>query len=133
MLKVAESDIQKEHQVLMVNKTTSFKKNGKGKKGDSKKSGKAVAPPVKKPKAGPKPETECFHCKGTGHWKRNCPMYLVDKKAANTKQGIYDIMLLMCTLPTLVVVPGYLIPVRLLTFATQSRNYGIDGGWQRTN
>src|SRR6266566_4792112 len=57
MLKAAESEIQKEHQVLMVNKTNSFKKNGKGKKGDSKKSGKAVAPPVKKPKVGPKPET----------------------------------------------------------------------------
>ena len=91
MLKAAESEIQKEHQVLMVNKTTSFKKNGKGKKGNSKKSGKAVAPPVKKPKAGPKPETVCFHCKGTGHWKRNCPKYLADKKAANNKQGICDI------------------------------------------
>ena len=72
MLKVAESDIQKEHQVLMVNKTTSFKK-GKGKKGNFKKGGKAVAPPVKKPKDGPKAETECFYCKGTGHLKRNRP------------------------------------------------------------
>ena len=58
----------------MVNKTTSFKKS-KGKKGNFKKGGKAVAPPVKKPKAGPKPETECFYCKGTGHWKQNCPKY----------------------------------------------------------
>ena len=90
MLKVAESDIQKEHQVLMVNKTTSFKKS-KGKKGNFKKGGKAVAPPVKKPKAGPKPETECFYCKGTGHWKRNCPKYLADKKGANVNKGIYDI------------------------------------------
>src|SRR6187401_1996561 len=93
MLKVAEADIQKEYQVLMVNKTTSFKKNGKGKKGNSKKGGKAVAHPVKKPKAGPKPETECFYCKGNGHWKRNCPKYLADKKGANNnnKQGICDI------------------------------------------
>ena len=75
MLKVAEADIQKEHQVLMVSKTTSFKKS-KGKKGNFKKGGKTVALPVKKPKAGPKPETECFYCKGTGHWKRNCPKYL---------------------------------------------------------
>jgi hypothetical protein len=90
MLKVAESDIQKELQVLMVNKTTSFKK-GKGKKGNFKKGGKAVAPPVKKPKAGPKPETECFYCKGTDHWKRNCPKYLADKKEANINKGIYDI------------------------------------------
>ena len=68
MLKVAEVEIKKEHQVLMVNKTTSFKKKGKGKKkGKFKKNGKQVAAQVKKPKSGPKPETECFYCKGTGH------------------------------------------------------------------
>ena len=32
MLKDAEVEIKKEHQVLMVNKNTSFKKKGKGKK-----------------------------------------------------------------------------------------------------
>ena len=32
MLKATEVEIKKEHQVLMVNKTTSFKKKGKGKK-----------------------------------------------------------------------------------------------------
>ena len=67
MLKVAEVEIKKEHQVLMVNKTTSFKKKGKGKKGYFKKNGKQVATLGKKPKFGPKPETECFYCKGTGH------------------------------------------------------------------
>ena len=35
MLKSAEVEIKKEHQVLMVNKATSFKKKGKGKKGTS--------------------------------------------------------------------------------------------------
>uniref|UniRef100_M8BAN2 Uncharacterized protein n=1 Tax=Aegilops tauschii TaxID=37682 RepID=M8BAN2_AEGTA len=70
MLKSAEVEIKKEHQVLMVNKTTSFKK-GKGKK-NFKKDGKGVAAPDKpvagkKPKHGPKPETECFYCKGNGH------------------------------------------------------------------
>ena len=93
MLKSAEVEIKKEHQVLMVNKTTSFKK-GKGKK-NFKKDGKGVAAPGKpvagkKPKHGPKPETECFYCKGNGHWKRNCPKYLADKKVSNTK-GICDI------------------------------------------
>ena len=67
MLKVAEVEIKKEHQVLMVNKTTSFKKKGKGKKGHFKKNGKQVATPGKEPKAGPKPETKCFYCKGNGH------------------------------------------------------------------
>ena len=43
MLKAAEVEI-KEHQVLMVNKTTSFKKKGKGKKkGNFKKNSKQVA------------------------------------------------------------------------------------------
>ena len=74
----------------MVNKTTSFKK-GKGKKGNFKKGGKAVAPPVNKSKVGPKLETECFYYKGTGHWKQNCPKYLADKKGGNVNKGIYDI------------------------------------------
>ena len=90
MLKAAEVEIKKEYQVLMVKKTTSFKK-GKGKKGNFKKNGKPVAAPVKKPKARPKPETECFYCKGNGHWKRNCPKYLADKKAGNVNKGIFDI------------------------------------------
>ena len=34
MLKTAEVEIKKEHQVLMVNKTTSFKKKGQGKEGE---------------------------------------------------------------------------------------------------
>ena len=92
MLKAAEVEIKKEHQVLMVNKTTSFKKKGKGKKkGNFKKNSKQVAAQEKKPKSGPKPETECFYCKQTGHWKRNCPKYLADKKDGKVNKGICDI------------------------------------------
>ena len=36
LLKSAKVEIKKEHQVLMVNKTTSFKKKGEGKKGNFK-------------------------------------------------------------------------------------------------
>ena len=64
MLKSAKVEIKKEHQVLMINKTTSFKKRGKGKKGNFKKNGKQVVTLGKKPKDGPKPETECFYYKG---------------------------------------------------------------------
>ena len=68
MLKAAEVEIKKEHQVLMVNKTTCFKKKGKEKKkGNFKKNGKQVAAQEKKPKSGPKPKTECFYYKQTGH------------------------------------------------------------------
>ena len=67
MQKLAKVEIKEKHQVLMVNKITSFKKKGKGKKGNFKKNNKQVAVQEKKPKSGPKPETECFYCKGIGH------------------------------------------------------------------
>ena len=78
----------------MVDKTTSFKKRAKGKKGNFKKNGKQVAAQVKKPKSGPKPETKCFYCKGTGHQKQNCPKYLVDKKDGKVNKGIFDIQII---------------------------------------
>ncbi|KAK1679317.1 hypothetical protein QYE76_040165 [Lolium multiflorum] len=93
MLKSAEIEIKKEHQVLMVNKTTSFKKQGKS-KGKNKKSGKKAATPPVKPKAGPKPDAECYYCKEKGHWKRNCSKYLADLKSGlvkKKKEGISDI------------------------------------------
>ena len=70
MLKSAEVEIKREHQVLIVNKTTKFKK-GKGKK-TFKNDGKGVATPSKqavekKPKNGPKAKTRCFYYKGNGH------------------------------------------------------------------
>ena len=58
MMKSMKVEIKKEHQVLMINRTTSFKKRAKGKKGNFKKNGKQVAAQVKKPKSGPNPETE---------------------------------------------------------------------------
>ena len=51
-------EIKKEHQVLMIDKTTSFKKRAKGKKGNFKQNGKQVVTPAKKPKVGPKPKIE---------------------------------------------------------------------------
>ncbi|KAK1627977.1 hypothetical protein QYE76_002292 [Lolium multiflorum] len=86
MLKSAEVEIKKENQVLMVNKTTSFKKQGKPNKGNFKKGGKKVAAPPEKPKAGPKPETVCYYCQGKGHWKRNRTKYLADLKSGHVKK-----------------------------------------------
>ena len=90
IIKAVEVEIKKEHQVFMVNKITSFKRKGKGKKGNFKKNSKQVDAQGKKHKSGPKPKTECFYCKGTGHWKRNCPKYLADKKDGKVK-GIFGI------------------------------------------
>ena len=74
----------------MVNKITSFKRE-KEKKGNFKKNDKQVATPVKKPKARPRPKTECFYFKGNGHWKQNYPKYLADKKDGKVNKGIFAI------------------------------------------
>ena len=77
----------------MIDKTTSFKKRAKEKKGNFKQNGKQVVTPAKKPKAGPKPETKCLHCKGNGHQKRKCPEQ-VDKKDGKVNKGIFDIQVI---------------------------------------
>ena len=94
MMKLMKVEIKKEHQVLMIDKTTSFKKRAKGKKGNLKNNGKQVATAMKKPKARPKPGIECFYYKGNGHWKRKCPEYLVDKKDGKVNKGIFDIQVI---------------------------------------
>nr|XP_045088670.1 uncharacterized protein LOC120973348 [Aegilops tauschii subsp. strangulata] len=86
MLKTTEGGLRKNRkQVLLVNKTASFKKKkGKPKKGKC--TGKTGS--QSNSKGGAKNETECFYCKGTGHWKRNCKKYLEDKKTGKTGIGI---------------------------------------------
>ena len=86
MLKSTKVEIKKEHHVLMIDKTANFKRRAKGKKGNFKWKDKQVVTSTKKPKVGPKPETECLYCKGNGHWKRNCPKYLADKKGWQSEQ-----------------------------------------------
>ena len=66
MFDTAKLEIKKEHQLLMVSKTTSFKK-GKGKKGYFM-NGNSAAALVKKPNVEPKPETKCFCNKRNSHW-----------------------------------------------------------------
>ena len=96
MLKSTEVEIKKEHAVLMVNKTTDFKKSGKktrGRRGKSRKNGKRVAGPPKAPRL--KRGVECFYYKGECHWKRNCTKYIEDKKSGKVvvskDKGIFDI------------------------------------------
>jgi hypothetical protein len=88
-------EIKNEHTVLMVNKSTDFKKSRKktkGRKGKPQKGGKRVAGPPKVPKL--KTGVTCFYFIEEGHWKRNFPKYLEDKKAVKITgkvRGICDI------------------------------------------
>ena len=107
----------------MVDKTTSLKKKGKGKKGIFKKNDKQVAAQVKKPKSRPKPETKCFYFKGTGHWKQNCPKYLADKKDGKVKKGIFDIHVIGVYFTS---VYSILILVQLLRVVTRNGSCRIN-------
>ena len=91
MLKSAKVENKKNIKCWWLTRPLVSKKKGKGKKGNFKKNGKQVAAQVKNPKSWPKPETKCFYCKGTGHWKRNCPKYLADKKDGKVNNAIFDI------------------------------------------
>ncbi|GJS79085.1 zinc finger, CCHC-type containing protein, partial [Tanacetum coccineum] len=54
-----------------------------------------IPPPPKKEH--PAKDTECHHCHKTGHWKRNCPLYLAELKKnkanASGTSGIFTIEL----------------------------------------
>ena len=128
----AEGETKKEHTVLMVNKAVDFKKSGKKGKGKKpKRNGKSVAAP-KAPEL--KPNTTCLYCKGKGHWKRSCTIYMEDKKAgkiAGEDMSIYDIHVIDVYLTTGATL-GYFIPVLLVRFVTPRMSYRINGAWQET-
>src|SRR4030042_1787990 len=85
--------------------------NHKKNKGNKRKGNKGKAKEVAKPKPAPqalKPtggiakEGKCFQCGKTGHWKRNCPQYLKDKKngVGTSKSGIFVIEINLSTSST---------------------------------
>jgi gag-polypeptide of LTR copia-type len=90
MLKMAEEDIKKSDPKVVLSVSDKWKKIKKKNTYKTKKGkGKAPVKNISGPKGNQKlkspatPDTECFYYKGNGHWKRNCPKYLTDKKARN--------------------------------------------------
>ncbi|KAJ4744919.1 Transposon Ty1-NL2 Gag-Pol polyprotein [Rhynchospora pubera] len=108
MLIETEESLKKEKgpkDVLAVSgKSKKIRKRGrKGKgKGPVTPQGPAKGAPVgsKKKKNPASSETVCYYCSNKGHWKRNCPRYLADKKAGTVQpstSGIFVIETLLAT------------------------------------
>ncbi|KAK2372365.1 secreted RxLR effector protein [Trifolium repens] len=103
MLRTAEQNLKfKGKSILMV--SNGNKHHKKPKKQGGKWKGKGVAkpketPPALKPSGSISKEGNCFYCGKTGHWKRNCPKYLEDKKkgVAPTTSGIFVIEINLST------------------------------------
>ncbi|KAJ4744212.1 Transposon Ty1-GR1 Gag-Pol polyprotein [Rhynchospora pubera] len=109
MLVETEDSLKKEKgpkDVLAVSdKSKKIKKRGrKSKKGKGPVTpqGPTKGAPVgsKKKKNPATPETVCYYCSNKGHWRRNCPKYLADKKAGTVQpssSGIFVIETLLAT------------------------------------
>ncbi|PNX82340.1 retrotransposon protein putative Ty1-copia subclass, partial [Trifolium pratense] len=107
MLRTAEKNINKGKgkAIMLVNDGKFKKQNKKPNKWIGKGNGKEVAKPkpvthALKPKGGIAKEGNCFHCGRTGHWKRNCPKYLEDKKngiESSNSAGIFVIEINLST------------------------------------
>ncbi|KAK8682690.1 hypothetical protein V6N13_055069 [Hibiscus sabdariffa] len=82
MLRTAESDLKKNgsKSILMVREAKGKKKAKSKGNGKSKPKGKDAL----KPEKGIRKEAKCFYCEKSGHWKRNCPLYLEEVKKSKT-------------------------------------------------
>ena len=93
MLKTAELNIKrKTSNVVLVQQGKKPKKKRKAKgKGHAKVESSSKDRKPKKPSA--TSGATCFHYQDVGHWKRNCPKYLEDKKKGSltSTSGIYVI------------------------------------------
>jgi hypothetical protein len=126
ILKVIEQDIKKgTHQLLMVQNSGEFKKSWSKKNAKAK--GTEMVTSAAAPKSGLDSKPICYHCKETGHWKRNCSKWLAKhgKKVGNASSGkgtlvTYVIDIYLDGIPSSF---GYMIPDRLFIFATRCRGW----------
>ena len=126
MLKSAKVEIKKNIKCWWLTRPLVSRKGAKGRRGTSRRMANKVVARVKKPKSGPKPETKCFYYKGTGHWKRNYPLYLADKKDGKVNKLYLIYMLLMCTSLVFIATPQYLMLVQLLRVVTRNGSCKIN-------
>ena len=115
MLKLAEVEIKKEHQVLMIDKTTSFKKRQK----EIKETSSRMTSKLSLPRRSPKLDQSLKLNDYTAKWTR---VYLIYR-------------LLMCALLVLIVAPEYFILVRFAKISNSKQELHnkqrlVEGKWR---
>ena len=80
MLRIAKYDMKKSSSILVIRAGEKNVKPPKKMAAKYKGKGKKIAKP-NPPKVKVSAASECFYCKVKGHWKRNCPKYLMDVKS----------------------------------------------------
>ena len=133
MLKSTKVEIKKEHQVLMVNKTTSFKKKAKGRRrGTSRRTASKLLFRRRNPSLDLSLRLSASTANRLVTGSGTAPSIWQIRRMEGWTKVYVIYMLLMCTLLMLAVVPGYFILVQLLTFATRNRGYELSEDWLRT-
>ena len=115
MLKSTKVEIKKEHQVLMVDKITSFRKKGKGKeRGTSSRMASKLSLPRRSPKLDQSLKLSDYTAKEKVTRSGNALNIWWIRRMAKWTRVYLIYMLLMCTLLVFIVAPEYLILVWLL-------------------
>ena len=127
MLKSTKVEIKKEHQVLMVDKITSFKKKGKGKEMEtSSRMANKLSLPWRKPKLDQSLKLSAYTAKEMVTGSGNALNILWIRRMAKWTRVYLIYRLLMCALLVFIVASEYLILVRLLRLITRNRSYIIN-------
>ena len=90
MSKLAKVETKKEHQVLMVDKTTSIKKRAKGRRGTSKRTASRLLLPWRSPKLDSSLKLSASTAEEMVTGSGTAPRYLADKKDGKVNKGISD-------------------------------------------
>ena len=130
MLKSTKVEIKKEHQVLMIDKTTSFKKRER--KGTSSRMTSKLSLPRRSPKLNQSLKLGAYAAKEMVTGNGNTLTIWWIRRMANWTRVYLIYRLLMCTLLVFIVAPEYLILVRLLKISNskqelQNKQRLVDG------
>ena len=126
MLKSTKVEIKKEHQMLMVIKTTSFKKKARERKGTPRRITNKLSLPWRRPKLDQSLKLSAYTAKKVVNGSGNALNIWWIRRMAKWTRVYLIYRLLMCALLVFIVAPEYLILVWLLRLVTRNRSYIIN-------